>query len=367
MKIRSIETFSTDSVGFVRVTAEDGNQGWGQVSTYNADISARVLHRQVAPYALAADIFDIDSLALRIVEREHKFPGSYLRRAIGGLDTALWDLRGKLEGKSVCELLGGTPRPLRVYASSMRRDIRPDEEAERLVRLRERDGYDAFKIRIGSEFGHDVDEWPGRTEAMIPAVRKALGDDADLLADANCCYSPARGIEVGRMLEDHGYCHYEEPCPYWELEWTKEVADALDIDVTGGEQECDLANWRRMTAMRAVDVLQPDILYLGGLGRTLQVAGYAKEAGLPCTPHSANRSLVTVFTLHMMGAIEAAGPYVEFSIEDDDHYPWEPALYEPVLTARDGKVAIPDGPGWGIEINQAWLAGAEHQISHLDS
>lgn len=366
MKIRSIETFSTDSVGFVRVTAEDGSQGWGQVSTYNADISSRVLHRQVAPYALGADIFDIDGLALRIVEREHKFPGSYLRRAIGGLDTALWDLHGKLKGRSVCELLGGTPRPLRVYASSMRRDIAPGEEAERLVRLRDECGYDAFKIRVGSEFGHDVDEWQGRTEEIIPAVRRALGEDVDLLADANCCYAPARGIEVGRMLEDHGYCHYEEPCPYWEFEWTKEVADALAIDVTGGEQECDLANWRRMAAMRAVDVLQPDILYLGGLGRTLQVADYAKQAGLTCTPHSANRSLVTVFTLHLMGAIEAAGPYVEFSIEDDDHYPWEPALYEPALVARDGKVAIPEGPGWGIEINQGWLDRAEHEISGAD-
>jgi L-alanine-DL-glutamate epimerase-like enolase superfamily enzyme len=366
VKIKSIETFTTEFVGLVRLTAEDGSQGWGQVSTYNADISALVLHRQVAPYALGADAFDIDSLVLRIVEAEHKFPGSYLRRAIGGIDTALWDLRGNIERKSVCELLGGKPRPLRVYASSMRRDISPDDEAERLKRLRDECGYDAFKIRVGSEFGHDRDEMPGRTEAIIPAVRKALGDDAALLADANSCYTPGRAIEVGRLLEDRGFCHFEEPCPYWELDWTKQVADALDIDVTGGEQDCDLATWRRIVAMRAVDVLQPDICYLGGISRTLQVASYAKEAGLPCTLHSANLSLVTVFSLHLMGAIEAAGPYVEFSIEGLDYYPWQAGLYEPALVARNGKVQIPEGPGWGVEINPDWLDRAEYRISGMD-
>ena len=121
----------------------------------------------------------------------------------------------------MCELLGGTPRALPVYASSMRRDITPAAEADRLVRLRDRHGYDAFKIRIGRECGHDQDEWPGRTEAIVPAVRRALGDDAALLVDANSCYSPNKAIEIGRMLEDHGVCHFEEPCPYWELEWTR--------------------------------------------------------------------------------------------------------------------------------------------------
>ncbi len=366
MKIKTIETFATRDVGFVRVTVEDGSQGWGQLSPYNADLSAQVLHRQVAPYALGADAFAIDALADTVVEREHKFPGSYLRRAIGGVDTALWDLRGKREGKSVCELLGGTPRPLRVYASSMKRDITPVAEAERLARLRDECGYDAFKIRVGSECGHDVDEWPGRTEEIVAVVRRTLGDDAVLLADANSCYTPARAIEVGRLLEDHGFSHFEEPCPYWELDWTKQVADALDIDVTGGEQDCSLAQWRRMAAMRAVDVLQPDICYLGGLSRTLRVAELARASGLPCTPHSANLSMVTVFTLHMMGAIESAGPYVEFSIEGADYYPWQDGLFQPALVARDGKVQIPDGPGWGVEISRAWLERSEYQSSALD-
>ncbi len=116
MKIRKLETFCNEFVGFVRVTADTGHQGWGQVSTYNADITCEIFHRQVARHALGTDALDFsDTLAL-INEREHKYPGSYLRRAMTGLDTALLDLRGKLEGKPVTSLIGGTPGKLRAYA-----------------------------------------------------------------------------------------------------------------------------------------------------------------------------------------------------------------------------------------------------------
>ena len=209
LKINSIETFCNEFVGFVRITDETGLQGWGQVSTYHSDITCQVLHRQVAPWVLGVQISDLDDLLDLVTEREHKFPGSYLRRAIGGFDTAIWDLRGKQSQKPVVKLLGGTPGKLRAYASSMKRDITPKEEAERLVRLQGEFGYDAFKVRAGAEVGRNEDEWPGRTEEIIPTMRKYLGDNASLLIDANSCYSPDRAIEVGHMLEDNGFCHFE--------------------------------------------------------------------------------------------------------------------------------------------------------------
>lgn len=366
MKIARIETFANEWVALVRVTTDDGHEGWGQVAPYHADITAQILHRQVAPHALGHDAGDIEGLVARLPELEHKFPGSYLSRAIGGLDTALWDLRGKLAGLSVCELLGGRPRPFPVYASSMRRDIMPEDEAARLARLRDEHGYAAFKFRIGRECGHDADEWPGRTEAVVPAVRAALGDDVALLVDANSCYTPTTAIEVGRMLQDHGVVHFEEPCPYWELEWTAEVREALDLDVTGGEQDCLLTEWRRIIGMPAVDVAQPDVCYVGGLTRTVQVAEMAAAAGISLVPHSANLSLVTVFSLHLMGAIANAGPYVEFSIEPTEYYPWQEGLFSPALVAHDGAVAIPDGPGWGVEIEPTWLDRAERRVTGFD-
>lgn len=362
--IDKLETFTDEFVCFVRVTANTGAIGWGQTSTYNADITAAIFHRQVAPWVLGRDALDIGALVERIEEREHKFPGSYRCRAIAGLDTALWDLRGKMEDKPVVALLGGAPKRLRAYASSMKRDISPDAEAQRLVRLRDEQGFDAFKWRVAAECGHDVDEWPGRTEAIVPRVARALGPRVAKLVDANSGYSPGRAIEVGRLLESEGVSHYEEPCPYWKLEQTKQVTDALAIDITGGEQDWDLATWARMIEMRAVDIVQPDVMYMGGIARTLQVVRMAAAAGLPCTPHSANLSLVTMCTMHLLGAIPNPGKYLEFSIEGPDYYPWQDGLFlgNP-FAIEDGCVRIPAEPGWGVEIDPDWLARAQYRSS----
>ena len=363
-RIDRIETFCTPLIGFVRVTAEDGTQGWGQVSTYSSDITCEILHRQVAPWALGRGMDALEAVIAEIPLREHKFPGTYLRRAMAGLDTAVWDWRGKAAGKPVAELLGGSAGPIRAYASSMRRDITPEDEARRMTDLRERFGFDAFKVRVGAECGQDRDEWPGRTEEIIPAIRNALGDDAALLVDANSGFSPARAIEVGRILEDNGYEHFEEPCPYWELEQTAEVARALIIDVAGGEQDWDLQNWKRMIALKSVDIVQPDILYLGGMIRSMEVARMGAAANLPCTPHAANLSLVTLFTMHLLRAVPNPGRYLEFSIEGDDYYPWQRGLFvEDPYTVRDGQVTVSDAPGWGIEVTPEWLARSTYKCS----
>jgi len=262
-RIRSIETFTDGPVTIVRVRTKAGAEGYGQIAPYNADISATVLHRQIAPHVLGKNPGDIDALVDRCIEANYKFPWSYVCRALAGVETALWDIRGKAEDKSVCQLLGGKPRPFPVYGSSMRRDITPADEASRLARLKDSQGFRAFKVRIGKVCGHDQDQWPGRTEALIPAVRKAIGDDTSLLVDANSCYTPAKAIQVGKMLQNYGVCHFEEPCPYWELEWTARVTKALSVPVAGGEQDNDLAQWRRMIRMPAVDIVQPDICYIG--------------------------------------------------------------------------------------------------------
>lgn len=367
MKIVKLETFSTEFVGFVRATTDSGAQGWGQVSTYNADITCEIFHRQIARHALGRDALDFADTLQLIGEREHKYPGSYLRRAMTGLDTALWDLRGKLEGKPVVALLGGAPGKLRAYASSMKRDITPEAEAERFLRLRDEKGFTAFKWRVGAECGRDQDEWLGRTESVIPVVAKALGDGIDKLVDGNSCYSPARAIAVGRLLEDNGIGHFEEPCPYWHPEQTAEVRAALSIDVAGGEQDCEYSSWQLMFDRKAVDIAQPDVMYLGGIHRTLEVCRMAERAGLPVTPHTANLSLVTMCTMHLLKALPNAGKYLEFSIEGPDYYPWQDGLFlDDPYRIDDGHVTVTDAPGWGVTINPAWLDQATYKVSALE-
>jgi L-alanine-DL-glutamate epimerase-like enolase superfamily enzyme len=368
MKITKLESFANEFVGFIRITAEDGSTGWGQVSTYHSDITAKVFHRQIAPWTLGRDMSDLEALTLKIPEYEHKFPGSYIRRAMAGLDTAVWDWRGKQAGKPVAELLGGSAGPLRAYASSMRRDISGRDEADRLAALRDKYGFDAFKFRVAAECGHDVDEWPGRTEEVVPTVRKALGDDVSLLVDGNSGFSAPRAIEVGKMLQDNGVEHFEEPCPYWLMDETKKVTDALTLNVTGGEQDWDFQHWQRMIDMRAVDIIQPDVLYMGGMHNTMQVAQMGAEASFSCTPHCANLSLVTLFTMHLLRAIPNAGKYLEFSIEGAEYYPWQQDLFvtDP-YGITDGKATVTDAPGWGVEINPEWLSRSTYQVSELET
>ncbi len=121
-----------------------------------------------------------------------------------------------------------------------------------------------------------------------------------------------------------------------------------------------------MIDMRAVDIVQPDILYLGGINRTLRICRMAEQAGLPVTPHCANLSLVTLFTMHLLRAIPNAGKYLEFSIEGADYYPWQEGLYvETPYEIENGHATVSDRPGWGIEIDPEWLARSTYQSSTL--
>jgi L-alanine-DL-glutamate epimerase-like enolase superfamily enzyme len=361
LTITRVESWTQASYGIVRVTTNDGHEGYGQLSSFEPDLSATVLHRQVARHVLGRDPAQIDALVDRVIDANMKFPWSYVCRALSGVDTAIWDLYGKLKGQPVCALVGGKTDPFPVYGSSMRRDISPGDEAARLVRLRDERGFKAFKVRLGTPTGHDRDAAPGRTEKLIPAVRKAVGDDIRLMGDGNSCYTPPKAIAVGRRMEDNGYFWFEEPCPYWELEWTADVTAALSINVSGGEQDNDLAQWRRLIRMNAVDILQPDLCYLGGFTRAWRVAKMGQQAGKLVVPHSSHLSLITLFSLHFMAAIPNAGPFVEFTIEGDGN-PGE-SFYSPSLEVKDGKVKLPDGPGWGVKINPAWLEKASYQKS----
>ena len=364
LKIKKIETFSKRDVALVRITTDNEMQGWGQISTYNSDITSLILHRDIANRVLGKDPANIDEIVDYCIESNLKYPWSYICRALGGVDTAVWDLYGKIKQKPVCELLGGEAKPFPVYGSSMSRSIKPQDEAERFLKLKNEMGIKFFKFRIGTSNGRNKDAWPGRTEEIIKIVGKSLGDSCGLKADGNSCYTPDKAIEVGKLLQDNHIKQFEEPCPYWELEWTAGVAAALDMEVSGGEQDNDLAQWRRMIGMNAVDIVQPDILYLGGFTRALRVAQMANEKGLPCIPHSANHCLITAFTLHLMRAITNPGDSMEYSIEFDEGInKIAKDLFTPYPEIQDGHLNMPPEPGWGVKINEEWLKSADYMMS----
>ena len=367
MKIARIETYLKNDIPVCRVHTDTGETGTGQCSTYGGAVTVKVLHEMVAPIVLGEDPLAIEALEKRVFDRTMKFPGSFVCRAFSGIDTALWDLKGRLFGRPVAGLLGGPVRdPVPVYASSMSRSISPEDEAERLRRLVDEKGYGAVKIRIGAgpgaPMGADRDARSGRTDAVVETVRRALGDDVRINVDANSSYTPHTAIRVGRMLEKFGVFHFEEPCPYPDIESTRRVTDALDVYVAGGEQDNVMEQFRRMIAMHAVDIVQPDILYIGGICRARRVAMLAREFGLVCTPHCANRAMIHVFTVHFAAAMPSCLYEQEWTIEGNE---WAEGLLDTPLPVRDGAVAVPEGPGWGVGVREEWLDDADLRVSEL--
>ena len=362
-RIDRIETFLRDEVLLVRVTTDDGLEGWGQTAPYHAGLTEHVLHEMVAPMFLGQEPWDVEALVSRTLRTHYKFLGGFLHRAVGGLDTALWDLLGKAAGQPVYKLLGGAARKsIPVYVSSMIRTTTPQEEAARIKEQIDAKGYRAVKTRVGQEMGADVDKWPGRTEEIIPVMRDVLGDDVELSADANGGFSVGRAVRVGRMLEDYRYFNYEEPLPYPDIEGLAHVTATLDIPVSGGEQDYSLSQFRRMLAVRAVDIVQPDVGYIGGISRARKVAIMAEAAGIPCTPHCANHSLLQVFSLHLAVAMPSCSQYQEWSAESPA---WTRGIYSPMPEVVGGEVAAPTLPGWGVEIDTAFLSGATARSSVL--
>jgi L-alanine-DL-glutamate epimerase-like enolase superfamily enzyme len=365
MKITAIETLlQSDKVAVVRVFTDSGAVGIGQTACHGADLSVAVLHKLIAPVFLGQNPWDLQALVTRAMRENYKFNGTLKCRALCGVETAVWDLLGQLSGQPVYRLLGGAVRErIPVYASSLSRKISPEKEAARMQELVARKGFGCIKIKVGGRMSRDADAAPGRTEQIIPLMREALGDAVHISADANSSYTPAKAIQVGRLLERYGYYHFEEPCPFDEPENTRQVAAALDIPVAGGEQDSDVRAFKQMLDQRVVDIVQPDIGYIGGISRAKRVAELAELAGAPCTPHCSNHSMLQVFTLHLAAAMPACYQYQEWRADDDTA--WAETIFEPALEVLDGHLSLPTLPGWGVSVQPEFIRKAETKVSRL--
>ena len=363
MKITSIETFADINQCLVRARAGDA-EGWGLTAPFSADITARCVHRFVAQYVLGREAGDFQGFADEIIRQNYKFLGSFVARAAAGIDTALWDLNAKLEGKSVADYIGRKRGPIPLYASSMRRNPEPLQgEADRLAGFCEKYGFRAVKLHPGIPVNRDVDFYPGCSEELVRRTRDTLPGDIDIIVDVNGNFSSGRAIEFAHFLKDNGVCMFEEPCPYWELDEVKKVREAcaqIGMPVAAGEQDYMDTSWDRMINERIVDVAQPDLLYIGGFTRALRIAARCAEKGVPVTPHTSNRSPIYLLGVHYMSVIDKPYGFLEMGVEFTD---WEEAVYLNAPAVVDGCASVPDAPGWGMEINQDWLKNAEYQIS----
>ena len=353
--IESIRLLEKGDEQFVHVRSKDGAEGLAL--TNRRPYLAGILKELVIPYFLGKDARDLESELLFGLYRHrsnYKLQGLALWSAQAWVEFALLDMLGRASGRSIGDLLGGTIRnEVDFYVASGRRDSTPQEEAEYLQALVEETGARAVKFRLGGRMSRNRDATPGRSETLIPLVRKALGDAIDLHGDANSSYDPGHAVPVGRLLEDVGAVYFEEPCPFDHLEDTKEVADTLEIPVSGGEQEYSERRFRWMIANRGVDIVQPDLHYYGGMIRSARVASMAELAGMPTTVHISG-GFGFVYMLHFASRTPSIGRYQEYKRNIERYRDW----FDPPLRIAGGRLSVPSGPGVGIADVAAVIRGA---------
>lgn len=335
----------------VRMVDSDGRSGWGETCLRPGVVEAT---RELGAALVGADPLS-NSALIDQLQRSSADPW-----AVSALSIALDDLRARALGVPVAALYGGRRRDtVRPYASSAgyHPERGPDELWPEDVELAVAAGFDAFKFRIG-RFD------PSMEIPLLATVRDDLGDRFGLMADGNGAYSPREALMVGRALDELGFIWLEEPLirergsvrhPGYDA-----LAAALDIPLAGGEGLTNRHDFHDLVSRRAVDIVQPDVSICGGVGEALFVAQLGALTNILCAPHAWGGAVVLAATLQLLAALphpaevpDRDGPYLEYDL-------FENAMRTELATApievHNGLVTIPDGPGLGIEVDDAFVA-----------
>jgi L-alanine-DL-glutamate epimerase-like enolase superfamily enzyme len=279
-------------------------------------------------------------------------PGGALTNAIAGVDCALWDLKGKLLGLPVHKLIGGSYRDrVRVYGSFGIGNVKkmsPADAARNAAKFVEK-GFTAVKVRLQIR-ELNLNPEPEIAFEYVGAVRAAVGDKIDILVDANNGYTAARAIQVGRRLyEEFNIRYLEDPVSDQTDAEMAQVVAALEVPIIAGEKEYTRWQFRDLIAFGNVDVINPDVIKVGGITEMKKIAVLAQTYQKPIIPHNTRPTLGTAASLQFLASIPNMGPFMEFP--DLDEFTDLLALMKTPIEYRDGYLTVPTAPGLGIEVD----------------
>ena len=337
----------------VRIHTDEGITGIGEVDSSPELVQALV--QAPSSHAVAVSLRDVligeDPLDVeRLWQKMYRGLIYFGRRgiaihAISGLDIALWDIKGKALGKPVFELLGTPHRDrVRAYASMLMPDT-TEEVTEAITALKEQN-FTAVKLGwgpLGKDSKQDV--------ALAAAAKEAAGDGVEIMIDSGLGYvaDAKRAIEVAREYEQIGIYWLEEPFEPDEYEAYAELADAVDIRVTAGEQDATWWGFRELIDRAHVDLVQPDVTRCGGITETLRIAELAHSQGKETVPHAWKSGIIKAASLHC-NAVMPDGIWQEYCVADT---PIAKTLTVQRLPIEaDGCVAVPTAPGLGVDLDE---------------
>lgn len=356
--IEAIDLVRWKDLHFLRARSKDGAEGLVMISEGRHFLTA-MLQERILPFFAGRDARDLEAMvdAIYVYKWNYKYAGSAFWTTFAWAEAAVLDLLGKATGRSIGDLLGGRKRDqVPVYVSSLVRETTPEQEVEWVGRRIEQTKAKAVKLKIGGRLSRNADASPGRSERLIALARQTWGGEMKIYIDANGSYDARYALEVAKMLKAHGVVFFEEPCPFEDLDETKAVADALDMPVAGGEQDASLPRFEYMARNRVVDIVQPDMLYNGGFIRNHRTNVIARHYGLPLTPHSPYAGPRQALTTHFCASLSELPIEMEYAAALPERaMDW----YSPQIEVRDGRVAVPTGPGLGIEFAPEVVKGLQ--------
>ncbi len=357
--IESLELLRYKDSFLCRVRSRDGAEG---ISVAHSGIAALypIFLLDLKPFFLGKDARDLELILERVFVYKFNFRlnGMAIGIPLATIEFAILDMLGRIAGKSIGQLIGDIHHTdVAVYQATEYRE-KPVEESLDLIQ-RDVAEYNsrALKIKIGGLMFMTTDLHAvgpkGRTERIIPLVRKTFGDEMALYADANGFYSVEEAIRAGRLLEEYNYGFFEEPVTFDWREETRQVADALSLPIALGEQEYSLHGFRWLIANDAVRIVQPDNYYFGGMIRSMQVARMAAAFGKTCTPHMSGGGLGFLYMMHFVSVVPNATPFHEFKgLKTNVQFNCSTSP----LKVVDGKIKVPTGAGLGVDIDPDFVA-----------
>ena len=348
--VASIELLQNGRNYLVRARSTDGAEA---ITVPNPATFAKaypVFLGNVVPTYLKKDARQIESLHWDVYRAgsNYKMQGQIFWVCVMAVEQALLELMGQVAQRPIADFFGGARRrDIPVYYASGNRGNTPEAEIAYLQKLVAGSGVKAIKFRLGGRMSRNADDPPGRTEALVPLVRKTFGDALTLYGDANSSYDVKEAVRIGRLLEEHRFGFYEEPCEFDDLWSTKAVADALTIPIALGEQEYSLHRFHWVIAHRGADIIQPDLHYGGGFIRATKVARMAAAAGLTVVPHMSGGGLGYLDVVQFAAFTPNMGPYQEFK----GNATIPVSCPTSSLKCEHGLVRCPTGPGFGVTID----------------
>lgn len=332
----------------IKISTDSGLVGWGET----ADVGGT---RGIIEQHLRKVLLGKNPLEYRKVWNTMWGPNFADGRAVGGVDIALHDLRGKALGLSVAELYGGRVRDKVLgYAAAMNyvegQDPEKEHPAEAAALARR--GFRAMKIRTGRHgFRKDL--------AVMRKIREAVGPDVRLLTDGNGAFTFSQAVKFGRELEKLDFYCFEEPLPQAaNYPGYAELTRELDIAIAGGE----VLDWRGTArdhlVKRSFDIIQPDVSLCGGIAEVLFIAEMARLFSVEALPHcwagaltiAATLQVLSLLSPHYLGSTTGDEPMLEFDVYEN---PFRDEIVVKKFELKGGYFDVPPGPGLGVEIDEA--------------